>query len=46
MASTPPVPKPPPLPGEPDEPAPPDPVYRRNRAELTTASKSGAAALK
>ena len=46
MASTPPVPKPLPLPGEPDEPAPPDPVYRRNRAEFTTASKSGSALAK
>jgi hypothetical protein len=46
MASEPPVPKPPPLPNEPEEPPPPDPVYRRSRAELTTASKSPAAASK
>jgi hypothetical protein len=47
MATQPPEPEePPPLPGEPEEPPPPDPVYRRNRAEFTTASKSGSAALK
>ena len=46
MASAPPEPKPPPLPDEPQEPPPPDPVYRRNRAEFTTVSKSPCAASK
>ena len=43
MATAPPEPPIEPLPGEPEPPPPPDPVfgYRRNVAELATASKSG-----